>query len=150
LCSRVVSARAALVACSRDAAALLAPPLIGEALDEHAAVHVERNHFDGRVAAEVTVEIVVHPGRGPWRDRAEQCGAHGFLVERDGYGVEPVLDPPDPALEVSGLSGEQAEQDLRCTAFDPHGRPPREKTGACSSTSRKDFIGSPVGKRSLT
>ena len=75
-------------------------------------------------AAEFGREAVVRAGESQGA-MAEQCSAHGVLVERRAARVDPVGDAPDAALEVGGLAGEEPEEDLRCAAFDPHGRPPR-------------------------
>ena len=80
----------------------------------------------------------------------QQSGAHGVLVERNRHRVEPASDSPDAAFKIGGLTGKQAEEDLRGAALDSHGLLPLEITGACSSTSRRERIGAPVGNSSLT
>ena len=80
----------------------------------------------------------------------QQGGAHRVLVELNRFWVTPAHNPPDATFEIGGLTGKQAEEDLRGAAFDSHDLLPLEITGACSSTSRRERIGSPVGNSSLT
>ena len=94
--------------------------------------------------------LIVLACRYPRSDGVQQSGAHGVLVEWNRYRVEPAHDLPDAAFEIGGLAGKQAEEDLRGSAFDSHGLLPLEITGACSSTSRSERMGAPVGNKSLT
>ena len=151
LCSRAPTARTPVVAVAGDPPAGFAPPLLRERLDENAAIHVESDDLDGRAGPQFSQSVRRRCSCGVHgRARGDQRGADAVLVERGRDRVDPVGDAPDAALEISRLAGKQAEEDLRGPAFDPHDRPPREKTGACSSTSRSDSIGLPVGNRSLT
>src|SRR5439155_20013786 len=86
----------------------------------------------------------------PRSDRIEESTAHGVLVQHQRQRIGPALNAPYPSLQVDGLRRQHAEEHLRRPTFHPHSVPPREDTGTCSSTSERDRIGGPVGKRSLT
>ena len=96
---------------------------------------------------QIASEAIVLACRYPRSDGVQQSGAHGVLVEWNRYRVEPAHDLPDAAFEIGGLAGKQAEEDLRGSAFDSHGLLPLEITGACSSTSRSERMGAPVGNK---
>ena len=99
---------------------------------------------------QITSEAIVLACGYPRRDGVQQSGAHRILVEWNRHRVKPAHDSPDAAFEIGGLAGKQPEEDLRGAAFDSHDLLPREITGACSSTSRRERIGAPVGNNSLT
>lgn len=82
-------------------------------------------------------------------NRAEQAAPNRCLVDQQRLWVTPLLNPPDPAIEICRLTGKEAEENLRWTPFDPHGRQIPSVMGALSSTSRSDLMTLPLGESSF-
>ena len=134
----------------RESTAGPTSPLSWELLDDYAAVLVYLDDLDRGLASKLGVQAAVSSLDCPRRHRLKQGCPHRSLVERHRWGVRPLSDSPDTSFEVDGLRGQHPEQDLRRSALCSHDVPPLEYTGICSSTSRSDRMGGPVGKRSDT